>query len=66
MNNKQIESIKANCIKSGCGIYDTKIYRYDLRPDGLYRTRLDNLDTTAMLDPDAWEYVAITKDGDAI
>ena len=57
MNKTQIESIKKNCIRNGDGIYDTRMYRYVLRDDGLYRTRLDNLDTTAILDKDAWEKV---------
>ena len=58
MNSKQIESIKTKCIREGCGIYDTKVYRYVLRDDGLYRTRIEWLDTTAMLEPDAWQKVS--------
>lgn len=58
MNRNQIESIKKNCIRNGDGIHDTKKYRYVLREDGLYRAPIDWLDTTAILDKDAWEKVA--------
>lgn len=58
INRRQIENIKAKCIRSGCGIYDTKTYRYVLRDKGLYRTRIEWLSTTAMLQPDAWEKVS--------
>lgn len=41
------------------GIYDTKNYRYviDTVTDEIKRTRIENLDTTAMYDRNVWEVV---------
>jgi len=39
------------------GVYDARKYRYDIDTDKgvVRRTELSNLDTTAMLDKDAWK-----------
>lgn len=40
------------------GAYDTRKYRYIIDNNGdIKRTELINLDTTAMLRPDVWEYL---------
>lgn len=55
---KQYESIKAKAIREGCGIYDTKAYRYVLQDNGtMKRCKLENIGRTAALDADAWETV---------
>lgn len=42
------------------GIWDARKYRYDidLTHNVIRRTLLSNLDTTAMLEKDAWEIIA--------
>lgn len=63
MDRNEINKIKDKIAHSGWGIYDARNYRYDLDPNDhrLRRTPLDNLDTTAMLDPNAWEYLERKK-----
>lgn len=59
MNKVQFESIKRKCIANGAGIYDAELYRYVLQDDGtMKRCKRKNLDTTAMLNDDAWETVS--------
>lgn len=63
MDKNQVAKIKDKIAHSGWGVYDTHQYRYDLDPQDrrLRRVSLDKLDTTAMLAPDAWEYLESKK-----
>ena len=54
---KKMETIKSKAIRNG-GNYETAKYQYDIDNYGrLRRVELTKLDTTAMLSPDAWEYL---------
>ena len=56
MNSKQIESMRSKVMQTLDKVYNTKVYQYWIDADGhLVRARLDNLDTVAMLDPEAIE-----------
>lgn len=58
MSKANYESINAKAIREGCGIYDTKAYRYVLQDDGtMKRCKLENVGRTSALDADAWETV---------
>lgn len=55
---KKVTKDFAEKIARAGGVYDTKKYRYIIDGNGtIKRTLIENLDTTAMLEKDAWEVV---------
>lgn len=56
MTTKQIETIRQKVMQTPEKVYNTKAYQYWIDANGhLVRARVGDLDTTALLDPNAVE-----------